>query len=254
MTMSTDARHLLRPATVRVLPAALSLRQDRRRRGGSRRRSAARSSSSATTATTTSARPAPPCATARRASRSSSTSPSTTRCSGSSRRSTSSGSAPTGTPAPPQQLPRLRGPPLGRGVPRPSARRTSPISAWRCTGGWGCSRASASCARATRPSGVRPATWTITTWMCPTKARSCGPAWWTGRLKLHKGGDRIVHLPATRVHQGADQPDARHAAALDAVGDALHPLRGRRGRAGLPAQGGRAGDHLRRPRHDRSGR
>ena len=51
-------------------------------------------------------------------------------------------------------------------------------------------------------------------------------------------------LPRRAVRQGADQPDARHPPALDAVGRALHPLRGRGQRTGLPAQGGRAGDHL----------
>ena len=49
------------------------------------------------------------------------------------------------------------------------------------------------------------------------------------------------------VHQGAGQPDARHPAPLDAIGRAVHPLRGRGERTGLPAQGGRTGDHLRRP-------
>ena len=45
----------------------------------------------------------------------------------------------------------------------------------------------------------------------------------------------------------SDQPDARHAAALDAIGDSLHALRGGRQRAGLPPEGRRARDHLRRP-------
>ena len=56
-----------------------------------------------------------------------------------------------------------------------------------------------------------------------------------GALKLHEGGDAFVTLPADAVHQGADQPDARHAAALDAIGRPLHALRGRRGRTGLPS-------------------
>ena len=63
---------------------------------------------------------------------------------------------------------------LGRGVPQHDRDATPPNSAWRCTGGWGCSRACASRARATRPSGVRRATWTITLSTSPTKARSCG--------------------------------------------------------------------------------
>ena len=44
-----------------------------------------------------------------------------------------------------------------------------------------------------------------------------------GGLKLYKGGDQFVTLPADRLHQGADQPDARHPAALDAVGRRAAP-------------------------------
>ena len=72
---------------------------------------------------------------------------------------------------------RLRRPPLGRGVPTPSTRPTSPTSAWRCTAGWACLTASTSPARATRPSAARPATSTTSTSTCRTKARSCGPGW-----------------------------------------------------------------------------
>ena len=75
-----------------------------------------------------------------------------------------------------------------------------------------------------------------------------------GRPRLHKGGDQYVDLPDVGVHPRADQPDARHPAALDAIGDPLHALRGGRQRAGLPSEGRRARDHLRRPRHHRAGR
>ena len=52
-----------------------------------------------------------------------------------------------------------------------------------------------------------------------------------GTLKLHEGGDRFVTLPPIGFHQGANQPDARHASPLDAIRRALHPLHRRRRRA-----------------------
>ena len=42
----------------------------------------------------------------------------------------------------------LRRPALSRGLPETLPRRTSRTSAWRCTGGWACSTAFASCVRA----------------------------------------------------------------------------------------------------------
>ncbi len=50
-----------------------------------------------------------------------------------------------------------------------------------------------------------------------------------GVLKLHEGGDVFVTLPLTGVHQGTNQPDARHATALDAIRGAMHALHCRRG-------------------------
>ena len=46
-------------------------------------------------------------------------------------------------------------------------------------------------------------------------------------LKLHKGGDAYIELPVHVVHERANQPGARHAAALDAIGHPLHSLCGR---------------------------
>ena len=68
-----------------------------------------------------------------------------------------------------------------------------------------------------------------------------------GCIEAVQGRRQLRAAARDGVHQGADQPDSRHPAPLDAIGRALHPLRGRGQRAGLPAQGGRAGDHLRRP-------
>ena len=58
-----------------------------------------------------------------------------------------------------------------------------------------------------------------------------------GALKLHEGGDSFVTLPQTAFTKRADQSHARYAAALDAVGRALHALHCRRGRKGLSSPG-----------------
>ena len=68
-----------------------------------------------------------------------------------------------------------------------------------------------------------------------------------GALETVQGRRQFRASGRDGVHQGAGQPDARHPAPLDAIGRAVHPLRGRGERTGLPAQGGRTGDHLRRP-------
>ena len=64
------------------------------------------------------------------------------------------------------------------------------------------------------------------------------------RARLRRGpsqalqGGRPVRGPPRRgVHPRADQPDARHPAALDAIGDPVHALRGGGQRAGLPPEG-----------------
>ena len=69
--------------------------------------------------------------------------------------------------------------------------------------------------------------------MCRTRARSCARACATARSQLHEGGDVLHHPARDRLRQGADQPHAGHSAPLDAVGDPLHALRDRRGRASL---------------------
>ena len=53
------------------------------------------------------------------------------------------------------------------------------------------------------------------------RARSDGRRLETAR----RAATCYVTLPRRAVHQGADQPDARHPAALDAIGRALHALR-----------------------------
>ena len=65
------------------------------------------------------------------------------------------------------------------------------------------------------------------------------------RLRLHKGGNAFIDLPLQPHDQDADQPDARHAPALDAVGDRLHALRRRRGRDPIFEQGRSAGRAIR---------
>ena len=64
-----------------------------------------------------------------------------------------------------------------------------------------------------------------------------------GRRKLHKGGDQYSRRCG--IHQRADQPDARYPAALDAIRDALHALRGRGRRTGLSSDRRCAGNHFR---------
>ncbi len=97
---------------------------------------------------------------------------------------------------------------------------------------WDCSKASASCAPAIRD--VRRAAVRRRRFLrrCALRGRdrACPSA---GRRipKLHEGGDVVYDIARRAVHQGADQPDARQPAALDAIGDPLHALRRRRRRA-----------------------
>ncbi len=61
-------------------------------------------------------------------------------------------------------------------------------------------------------------------------------------------GRRFVHHAAggdLGLRKGADQPDAGHAAPMDAVGDPLHALRDGGGGAGVSSAAGRAGDRVR---------
>ena len=71
------------------------------------------------------------------------------------------------------------------------------------------------------------------------------------RVATARGRGFIRHSSLRALRQVPGQPRPRHPPALDAVGRALHPLHCGRGRAGLPAQGGRPRDHLRQPRPDR---
>ena len=59
-----------------------------------------------------------------------------------------------------------------------------------------------------------------------------------GALKLHEGGDPIYDAADGGIYERADQPDARHAPALDAIRRALHSLhcRGGRKRLSSPAR------------------
>ena len=68
--------------------------------------------------------------------------------------------------------------------------------------------------------------------------RRAVPARWRRFVRPAAGG-------GPRLRKGQDQPDAGHAAAVDAVRDPLHALRDGRGRAGVSSAGGRAGDRVR---------
>ena len=77
--------------------------------------------------------------------------------------------------------------------------------------------------------------------------RRTAPKSWNSNL--HEGGDSYVTLPPADFHQGANQPDARHPAALDAIGRALHALHCRGRRKGLSSPGRNAGNYVYQPRY-----
>ena len=59
----------------------------------------------------------------------------------------------------------------------------------------------------------------------------------------------LHHAAARRFHQGTNQPDARHPAALDAIGRALHALHCRGRGKGLSSPGRSAGNHFYKSRY-----
>ena len=75
----------------------------------------------------------------------------------------------------------------------------------------------------------------ISSSMCLMRARSCAPG--STRRRPQAARRRRCStstLPPMPIHQGANQPDARHPAALDAIGPPLHALCCRRRRTRLP--------------------
>ena len=249
--------HLLRPAALRVFPEAVSRRQNPDgppAASGNRRRNRLLLPRQRPRSARNADHPAPS-QDQRTGARS--TSPSTTKSSGNFRRSISNASSAGWQDKTALQLPNYVEHPLIEVFKASFRRPPSPISAWKCIAAWACSTASAWCARAIRPFAAPPATWRNSSWMFRIEGEIVrAPAWFDSSrsdswLRHYTPRRRrfVRHVAASRFHQGTDQPDARHAAALDAIRRALHALHCRRRRTSLSSPGRSAGNHLCQPRH-----